>query len=105
MIQAIFETKDLLNNVEKHIASSQYKVEYIIKKLGITKATYYKKIRERRFDIDELMRIFSIIYPMEYESVYIGRMLEEAISQAKEGLVFTTDEVLNRCDAKYLKNK
>lgn len=105
MIQAIFETKDLLNNVEKHIANSPYKVEYIIKELGITKTTYYKKVHERRFDINELMRIFSILYPAEYESIYIGRMLEESIAQAKQGLVSTTEEVLNRCNAKYLKNK
>ena len=51
------------------------------------------------------MRIFSILYPAEYESIYIGRMLEESIAQAKQGLVSTTEEVLNRCNAKYLKNK
>jgi hypothetical protein len=51
------------------------------------------------------MQIFSILYPTEYESVYIGRMLQESIEQAKNGLVSTTEEVFNRCNAKYLKGK
>ncbi len=105
MIQAIFETKDLLNDIGKHIANSHYKVEYIVKELGVTKTTYYKKLKEKRFDINELIKIFSLIYPAEYESVYIGRVLKESMEQAKNGLVSTTEEVFNRCNAKYLKSE
>lgn len=102
LFQSIFETQQLLNNIDKHIAKSHYKVEYIIKELGVNPVTYYRKLKDKRFDINELIKIFSLIYPEDYQSVRLSIQLKESIEQIERGETITVEDFFADYDRKYL---
>ncbi len=102
LLHSVFETKNLLNHIEEHIAKSHYKVEYIIKELGINPGTYYRKLKNRRFNLDELIKICSLIYPDDYKSVQLSNQLEESIKQVERGEVITVEEFFTDYDKRYL---
>lgn len=102
LFQSIFETQHLLNNIDKHIAKSHYKIEYIVKELGINPVTYYRKLKDKRFSIDELVKIFSLIYPEEYQSVRLSMQLKESMEQIERGEVVTVEDFFSDYDKKYL---
>lgn len=102
IVQSIFEIQELLLNIDKYISKSDYKTERVIKELGMAPATYYRKLREKRFDVSELIKIVHLIYPSDFEKYYIKQRLEKSIEQAEQGLVSTTEEVMSRYRKKYL---
>lgn len=102
ILNSIFETRDILNNIDKHIAKSPYKIEYIIKELGINPGTYYRKLKDKRFTIDELIKICSLIYPEDYQSIQLSNELEESIKQVERGEIITVEDFFADYDKKYL---
>lgn len=98
MVNVVFQTKDLLDRIESYIINSSYKVEYIITELGISKGTYYKKIHEKRFTLDELLKICSIIFPEEYKEEIVYRKLNKALNEVEEGKTYTTEDVFKEFD-------
>jgi len=102
IVQSILEIQDLLLNIDKHINKSDYKTDRIIKELDIAPATYYRKLREKRFDIGELIKIVHLIYPSDFEKYYIKQRLEKSMIQAEQGSVSTTEDVMSRYRKKYL---
>ena len=102
IIQSIFEVQNLLNNIDKHIAKSHYKVEYIVKELGMNPSTYYRKLHEKRFDLNELSKICSLIYPEDYKSVQLANRLEKSIEQIERGEVVTEEVFFANYDKKYI---
>lgn len=102
MLKSIFETQHLLNTIDKHIANSHYKVEFIIKELGITQMTYYRKLKARKFSIEELLKIFGLIYPDEYNATRLSLLLDESIQEDDNNEVITATEFFNDYDRRYL---
>lgn len=98
MINEIIKTKDFMQNLESYILKSSYKVEHIIKRLGVTKPTYYKKLHENKFSVNELLLIGSILFPDEYQAELLKMEIETSISQYEKGETMTTEEVFNQTD-------
>ncbi|TXI15072.1 MAG: hypothetical protein E6Q66_03665 [Pedobacter sp.] len=103
IVQSILEVQDLLIDLDRRISKSDYKTERVIKELGIAPATYYRKLRDKKFDINELAKIIQLLYPSEYEKLYIKKRLTISLEQAENGMVSTTEEVMKRYQEKYMK--
>ena len=97
------EIKSFLLDIDKHINKSSYKVEYIVKQLGMTTPTYYRKLKNRRFDIDEIIKILQLIYPDESAKEDFTIQLNESIKQADNGEVFPIEEMFARARKRYIK--
>ena len=103
MTNAIFETKEILNNINEYISNSNLRVDFLIKELNISTVTYYRKLKNKSFNVDELVKIFSHISPKEYDQWYLNNLLKKGLEDEKNGKVNTTAQVMNEFDEKYLK--
>jgi hypothetical protein len=65
MIQVIEDYKEYVASLSEKINASYYKAEYFYTKLGVTKATYYRKLRKQLFTLEEVEHLTVLLYPEE----------------------------------------
>lgn len=85
MIKELMETKKIVSNFDKIILNSPYKAEYISAKSNIPLPTLYRKIRENKFTIDEILSILEIIQPEQYQYEMLTQKIALAEEQFKNG--------------------
>lgn len=85
MITELLETRKIVANFDKTIADSPYKTEYISEKANIPLPTFYRKLRENKFTLDEVIRIVEIIQPELYEYEMLSKKIAIAEEQFKNG--------------------
>ena len=85
MIVELIETKKIVSNFDKTILESPYKVEYISAKSNIPLPTFYRKIRENKFTIDEILLILEIIQPEQYQFEMLSQNIKIAEEQFRNG--------------------
>lgn len=102
MISEIKKTKEFLLKFDKEILNSPYKLEYISKKSNIPLPSLYRKIKQNKFSLDEVLNILEIIKPEEHAFVMMQERIKLAENQITSGLytneedmVFDIDELLN----------
>ncbi|WP_312343382.1 hypothetical protein [Chryseobacterium binzhouense] len=64
MIAEIEKFIEIQNNIDEILKKSPFKMSYIIEKSGIKKPTFFKKLKEKRFTPEELLRISKTIEPI-----------------------------------------
>ena len=101
MIIELLEAKKIVSNFDKMILESPYKVEYISAKSNISLPTLYRKIRENKFTIDEILLILEIIQPEQYQFEMLSQNIKIAEEQfrnrefiAEEDFVFDVDTII-----------
>lgn len=85
MITELLETRKIVNNFDKTITNSPYKTEYISEKANIPLPTFYRKLRENKFTLDEVIKIVEIIEPEVYEYEMLCAKIKIAEEQFKNG--------------------
>jgi len=101
MITELIETKKIISNFDKMIVNSPYKTDYISKRANIPLPTFYRKLRENKFSLDEIIAIVEIIEPEMYEFEMLSKKIAIAEEQFKKGqfikhedFVFSTKKIL-----------
>ncbi len=101
MIVELLETKKIVSNFDNTILESPYKVEYISAKSNIPLPTLYRKIRENKFTIDEILLILEIIQPEQYQFEMLSQNIKIAEEQFRNGefieeenFVFDVDTII-----------
>lgn len=101
MIKELIETKKIVSNFDNTILNSPYKTEYISAKSNIPLPTLYRKIRENKFTIDEILSILEIIQPEQYQYEMLSEKIALAEEQFKKGefieekdFVFDVDTII-----------
>lgn len=74
-----------LNGLESLIYNSPYKIGFFIEKLKINKATFYRRLRNKTFDVEEVKTITKILYPEQNFLTEIKQELENSRQEIKEG--------------------
>ena len=74
MINIVKEFKKYRNTLPERIQNSDYKTQYFTKLLGLKQPTYYRKLKDNSFTIEEIELLTKALYPketllMELESV------------------------------------
>ena len=93
MLSSIVEDyKSLQNNIDKIIEQSGYRIEYISKKMGIDKKSFYLKRKNANFTVDEIERLLNVIHAEDLEDEILLKMSLEAEKDAeyvelKDGLL------------------
>jgi hypothetical protein len=94
MIQKVIEYKNLLSNLGELMENSPYKKKFIIREIGISAPTFYRKLKSLAFTPDETLSIIRIITP---EDAYLHD-LKESILKGKQdyekGKTYTRNEVI-----------
>jgi predicted transcriptional regulator len=99
MIIELLETKKIVSNFDKTILESPYKVEYISAKSNISLPTLYRKIRENKFTIDEILVILEIIQPEQYQFEMLSQNIKIAEEQFRNGEFITEEDFVFDVDA------
>jgi predicted transcriptional regulator len=85
MIIELLETRKIVANFDKIISNSPYKTEYISEKASIPLPTFYRKLRENKFTLDEVIKIVEIIQPELYEFEMLSKKIAIAEEQFRNG--------------------
>lgn len=101
MIAELLETRKIVASFDKTIINSPYKTDYISEKANIPLPTFYRKLRENKFTIDEILIIIEIIQPEQYQFEMLNQKIRIAEEQFKNGefiahkdFVFDVDTII-----------
>lgn len=65
MIHLVSKYSNYVEELPQRMKDSPHKASYFIEKLGIPKATYYRKLKDKSFNVEEVRKITKILYPKE----------------------------------------
>ncbi|CAM1367354.1 hypothetical protein TPENAI_60197 [Tenacibaculum litopenaei] len=66
MIQLIKSFETFVNDVPELVKNSNYKTKYFIQRLHISKPTFYRKLKDNSFTVEELVLLGELLFPEEY---------------------------------------
>ena len=65
MIRVVEHYMLYLDELKDIIASSPFKTKFIYETIGVNKPTFYRKLKEKTFTPEEVMRLTRLLYPKE----------------------------------------
>ncbi|MCG2419269.1 hypothetical protein K8089_09565 [Aequorivita sp. F47161] len=92
MITLVKKYNSYIDSLPK-IENSDYKLDFFVKKLNISKPTMYRKLKENTFTNNEVEVLTNLLFPKE---AYLNEMLEgieKGRKDYKEGNTKTSEEV------------
>lgn len=98
----ILEIKNYIkisNSIDEILKNSPFKMKYIIEKSGISEPTFFRKMKEKKFLPEELLRIAEIIEPEKS----LLQSLEEAENDFENGIFYSHDEVVKISGERFVK--
>ena len=60
MLDIVYKYQGLLENIDSYIDDSKFKKEYLIERLGVSRATFYNKVKKKNFTVDEMVILSNI---------------------------------------------
>ena len=90
MQNIISNYENFLINIPKMIKKSKFKSDLFIHELGLAKATFYRKLKENRFDLQEIKKIDEILQ-LESE---IDARLEKSENSIKKGRLVKREDAM-----------
>ncbi|PZU91360.1 MAG: hypothetical protein DI529_00790 [Chryseobacterium sp.] len=98
----ILEIKNYIkisNSIDEILRNSPFKLKYIIEKSGISEPTFFRKMKEKKFNPEELLKIAEIIDP----ETSLLQTLEEAEKDFDNEIYFSHDDVMKISEDRFLK--
>lgn len=98
----ILEIKNYIkisNSIDEILKNSPFKLKYIIEKSGISEPTFFRKMKEKKFNPEELLKIAEIIHP----ETSLLQTLEEVEKDFDKGIYFSHDDVMKTSEERFLK--
>jgi len=102
MIQVVTNYKNLLGELQDLISKTDYKASYFIKLLNLKRPTYYRKLKENSFTVNEVETLTKALYPREAFLEEIKESVVIAKDQIKKGEVIAHETVMANFEQKYL---
>jgi len=97
MIQLIADYQLYVKNIKEYIDNSPYKTSFFIKKLGLSKPTFYRKMRKGSFTVEEIDVITKLLYPREA----ILKELAESEKDIEESKVYEHQQAMTLLRKQY----
>jgi len=95
MLDVVLNYKNLLENINKYIEESKFKKEYIIDELGISRATFYNKLKKQSFTVSEMVTLSSLLFPEDTKAIEIREALKRSRRDSTDGRVFDHKSVID----------
>lgn len=87
MLDIVLNYQNLLEDMDKYIEESKYKKEHIIEELGVSRATFYNKLKKRSFSVTEMIKLSSLLFPEEAKALEIKQALGRSRRDSEAGRV------------------
>ncbi|MFV0305189.1 MAG: hypothetical protein ACK5IC_06895 [Moheibacter sp.] len=98
MIQEIISYKNVLDNISEEMTKSHFKKSYFIELLNMPAPTFYRKLKNNTFSVDEALTIAKVLEP---EEAYILE-LKDSLLKGRKGETKKHSELMNELRTKYL---
>ena len=85
MIDTIITYKKIIEDLPKKLANSPYKKNYIIKEIGMTTPTFYRKLKQLSFTADEMLAIAKLVNPEEAALTELRESIQKGKKDIKNG--------------------
>ena len=82
-IEIIYEYDKIMNRLGDEVKSSNYKIQYFLDLLQIKRSFFYKKLKEKRFTSEEVIKLSKSLFPEEYND-YEVQVINNLIDRSKE---------------------
>ena len=93
MITIVKDYNNYIERIPELIEKSDYKLDYYIKNLNISKPTMYRKLREKAFSTTEITLLTKLLFPKEVYKQELLDMIEQGREDIKQGKTMTSEEV------------
>lgn len=94
MLDIIVGYQNLLKNIDSYIEDSKFKKEYLIEQLGVSRATFYNKIKKKNFSIEEMVILSPLLFPEEAKTFEITEAIKASREDSKAGRTRTHKDVI-----------
>lgn len=94
MLDIVYGYQNLLENLAAFIDESKYKKEHFYNELGLSRATFYNKLKKRSFSISEMLKLGNILFPEEAKAFEIKEALARSRNDSKEGKIRSHIDVI-----------
>lgn len=94
MLDIVYKYQSLLENIASYIDDSKFKKEYLIEQLGVSRATFYNKVKKRNFTIDDMVILSNILFPEEAKAFEIKEALRASREDSKKGRIRNHKDVM-----------
>lgn len=101
MIALVKEYNSYIEILPKLIENSDYKLDFFVKRLDISKPTMYRKLRENAFTSTEVEILTALLFPKETYKNEMLEGIEQGRRDYREGRTKTSEEVRNKIQEKY----
>ena len=82
-VHIIYEYDRLMSRLGEEIKNSHYKIQYFLDLLEIKRSFFYKKLKEKRFTSEEVIKLSKSLFPEEYEDYEVS-LINDLIKKSKE---------------------
>lgn len=93
MIHIVEEYNNYVNNLSHLIEESDYKLDFYLRKLNVSKPTMYRKLREKSFTNDEIYTLTELLFPKDAYRKQLKESIKEVEKELKDDEVYTSDQV------------
>jgi hypothetical protein len=104
----IIEIKNYIqisNSIDEILKNSPFKLKYIIEKSGISEPTFFRKMKEKKFNPEELLKIAEIIDPEKTSKEDILKAIEEGLDDVRNGRITSHQTVLSEAKERIVRKK
>ncbi len=95
-VEIVENYKKYISEIPEMIAKSPYKTQYFIDKLKMHKVTFYRKLKNRRFSLEEVSTITEVLNPKDFYLLELNKELEKGRNDIAEGRVHEHADVMNK---------
>jgi recombinational DNA repair protein (RecF pathway) len=82
-IEVIYEYDKIVSRLGDEIKKSNYKIQYFLDLLQIKRSFFYKKLKEKRFTSEEVIKLSKSLFPDDYNE-YEVQLINELIKKSKK---------------------
>lgn len=98
MIELVQKYNQFVRELPHIIANSDFKAQYFMRILAMKPATYYRKLREHSFTLEEVELLAKALYPKET----LLLELEDSLKDRKTGDLISHKDAMKQLRQKYL---
>lgn len=95
MLDIVYSYQTLLDNLGSYIEESKFKKEYFFEELGVSRATFYNKLKKRSFSITEMLKLSTILFPEDAKAFEIKQGLKRSKQDSLAGRVKEHDTIMS----------
>ncbi len=104
MISEIKNYIKISNSIDETLKNSPFKLKYIIEKSGISEPTFFRKMKEKKFLPEELLKIAEIIEPERISNDVLSA-IQEGLNDVRRGKITEHSIVMDEVKERIAKKK